>query len=29
MNFMAIAVATLIPMIMGFIYYMPAVMGNA
>ena len=29
MNFMAILVATLIPMIMGFLYYNPAVFGKA
>jgi hypothetical protein len=29
MNFMAIVCAALIPMIMGFLYYHPAVMGNA
>jgi hypothetical protein len=28
-NFMALICAALIPMIMGFIYYQPAVMGNA
>lgn len=27
-NFVAVAVAALIPMVMGFIYYHPAVMGN-
>lgn len=29
LNMMAIGVASLIPMIMGFIYYHPKVMGNA